>query len=86
MPRSYLCIYEIENGKYHAVLVNLKELMKDGEGFKWMWKNNSFTLCIISVVWDEAHCISAWNSFQLEYKQAHHLCYYLHRWALTNMS
>ncbi|TBU23213.1 P-loop containing nucleoside triphosphate hydrolase protein, partial [Dichomitus squalens] len=31
---------------------------------EWIWKNSSFTSRIISIVWDEAHCVKAWGKFR----------------------
>lgn len=53
--------------------------MKDGGGFEALWKNEAFTSRIISIVWDEAHCISYWGDFRPEYKDAKRLRYLLPR-------
>ncbi|OCH92647.1 P-loop containing nucleoside triphosphate hydrolase protein, partial [Obba rivulosa] len=68
---------EIEEGKHRVILVNPEELMKDGGRFEQLWKKPQFTSRIISVVWDEAHCISSWSSFRPEYKETHRLRYML---------
>ena len=49
--------------------------MLEDEGFERLWKNEEFTSKIISIVWNEAYCISSWGSFQKEYQQADCLCY-----------
>ncbi|KAI0727952.1 P-loop containing nucleoside triphosphate hydrolase protein, partial [Fomitopsis betulina] len=68
---------EIEDGKYCVVIANPEELMKDGGGFEKLWKKEHFTSRIISMVWDEAHCISTWNSFRADYKKAYRIRYML---------
>lgn len=42
--------------------------MREGGGFEQLWKKDEFTARLISVVWDEAHCISMWKTFRPEYK------------------
>lgn len=59
------------------VIANPEELMKDGGGFEKLWKKEHFTSQIISMVWDEAHCISTWNSFRADYKKAYRIRYML---------
>ena len=49
---------DIEEGRYRAVAVNPEELMEDGSGFERLWKVNSFTSRIISMIWDEAHTLA----------------------------
>ncbi|KAH9917710.1 P-loop containing nucleoside triphosphate hydrolase protein, partial [Fomitopsis serialis] len=68
---------DIGEGQYRAIVVNPEELMKDGGGFERLWDIDSFTSRIISIIWDEAHCISIWKSFRQDYKHAHRLRYVL---------
>ncbi|KAF9804519.1 hypothetical protein IEO21_09343 [Rhodonia placenta] len=68
---------DIEDGKYRAIVVNPEELMKPGGGFERLWKKPSFTSRLISVVWDEAHCVSIWSAFRTDYKEAYHLRFLL---------
>lgn len=42
--------------------------MREGGGFEQLWKNSKFTSRLISVIFDEAHCISIWKSFRPDYK------------------
>ena len=58
-------------------MANPEVLLKNGGGFEKLWKNPAFTSRIISVVWDEAHCISSWADFRPEYKEAGRLRYFL---------
>lgn len=69
----------IADGRYRAIIVSPEQMMKDGGGFEALWKNEAFTSRIISIVWDEAHCISYWGEFRPEYKDAKRLRYLLPR-------
>lgn len=69
----------IADGRYRAIIVSPEQMMKDGGGFEALWKNETFTSRIISIVWDEAHCISYWGEFRPEYKDAKRLRYLLPR-------
>ena len=51
--------------------------MKTGGRFEQLVKKEDFTSCMISVIFDEAHCISTWGEFQPEYKEVGCLCYIL---------
>lgn len=44
--------------------------MKEGGGFEKLLKNETFTSRIISVIWDEAHCISTWGEMRTAYREA----------------
>lgn len=44
-------------------------LAEDGP-FQKLWKDRDFVPYMISVVWDEAHCISNWSPFRKEYAEA----------------
>ncbi|KZT63657.1 P-loop containing nucleoside triphosphate hydrolase protein, partial [Daedalea quercina L-15889] len=68
---------DIGEGRYRAIIANPEELMKDGGGFEKLWKKEAFTSRIISIVWDEAHCISTWSSFCTDYKNAYRIRYLL---------
>ncbi|KAI6142460.1 P-loop containing nucleoside triphosphate hydrolase protein, partial [Pisolithus tinctorius] len=67
----------IEEGQYRVIMTNPETLMKEGGGFESLWKNNSFASRIVSIVWDEAHCISRWGDFRPEYKLAGRLRYFI---------
>ncbi|KAH9911255.1 P-loop containing nucleoside triphosphate hydrolase protein [Fomitopsis serialis] len=68
---------EIREGKYRAIVVNPEELMKVGGGFEDLWNDEGFTSRIMSIVFDEAHCISTWKSFRQDYKNIDRLRYLL---------
>ena len=42
--------------------------------FDRLWKEKHLTDCVISVVWDDRHCVSVWSGFQ-EYKNVEQLRY-----------
>ncbi|KAJ7733400.1 P-loop containing nucleoside triphosphate hydrolase protein [Mycena maculata] len=60
----------IADGKHRAIVTNIETLMKPGGGFEKLWNNKNFMTKVISVVWDEAQCISKWGDFRPEYKIA----------------
>ncbi|KAH9847346.1 P-loop containing nucleoside triphosphate hydrolase protein [Lenzites betulinus] len=47
-----------------AVMLNPEVAFKNKLSFDWLWRNAKFTSRLVSVVWDEAHCIKAWGSFR----------------------
>jgi hypothetical protein len=59
----------IDNFQYQAVVINPEQLVKPDGGFERLSKNPAFTSQIISTIFDEAHCISAWGAFRPEYSQ-----------------
>jgi ATP-dependent DNA helicase RecQ len=44
--------------------------MKPGGGWENLWTNKAFASKVISIVWDEAQCVSKWGTFRPEYKNA----------------
>ncbi|EPQ50051.1 P-loop containing nucleoside triphosphate hydrolase protein [Gloeophyllum trabeum ATCC 11539] len=65
-------LQDVEDGKYSVVTVNPEIL---NSRFDRLWKNETFTSRIISMVWDEAHCVSTWGDFREQYKESHRLRY-----------
>jgi len=51
--------------------------MKPGGGFEQILKSTSFTDRVISMNFDEGHCISAWGGFRPEYREVGRLRYLL---------
>lgn len=41
-----------------------------GSIFEKVWKSDTFRSRILSVIWDEGHCVSAWSTFRKDYKEA----------------
>jgi superfamily II DNA helicase RecQ len=66
---------EIEEGKHRVIVTNVENIMKHGGGFEKLLKKKSFISKLISVVWDEAHCVSKWGGFRPDYKDANRLRY-----------
>ncbi|KAF7796580.1 hypothetical protein EIP86_007761, partial [Pleurotus ostreatoroseus] len=63
-------IQAIEEGKFRVVIVNPEVALKKKGPFERLWKSTVFTSDLVSIVWDEAHCVSAWGSFRPEYANA----------------
>ncbi|KAI0829217.1 P-loop containing nucleoside triphosphate hydrolase protein [Trametes gibbosa] len=53
--------------KYRVVVANLEQVFKTKGGFARLWRKKEFTAQLISVMWDEVHCIHSWASFQKDY-------------------
>lgn len=51
--------------------------MKPGGGFQDLFGDRSFRARLISIVFDEAHCISQWGTFRPEYADVSRLRYQL---------
>jgi ATP-dependent DNA helicase RecQ len=49
--------------------------MKDSWGFASLWKDHQFTQRLISIAFDEGHCISKWASFRQDYREVSRLRY-----------
>lgn len=45
--------------------------------FEKLWEDKTFTSKIITIIYDEAHCISRWGSFCPEYKDVGQLRHFL---------
>ncbi|KAJ7214689.1 P-loop containing nucleoside triphosphate hydrolase protein [Mycena rebaudengoi] len=60
----------IAEGRHRAIVTNIETLMKPDGGFSKLWNDKDFMSKVISVVWDEAQCISKWGDFRPEYKTA----------------
>ncbi|KAI0762060.1 P-loop containing nucleoside triphosphate hydrolase protein [Irpex lacteus] len=56
--------------KYRVVIVNPELALAEDGPFQKLWKDREFVSHMISVVWDEAHCISYWSPFRKEYAEA----------------
>lgn len=61
------------------IVTNVETLMRQDTGFGKLWKNHQFTSRLISLVWDEGHCISKWASFRPEYKEVGRLRFLIPR-------
>ncbi|KAJ7677684.1 P-loop containing nucleoside triphosphate hydrolase protein [Mycena polygramma] len=70
---------DIEEGKYRVIVTNVETLMQQDGGFERLWKKPEFTRRLISIVWDEAHCVSKWAGFRPEYKEVGRLRYLIPR-------
>ncbi|KIK72327.1 hypothetical protein PAXRUDRAFT_180866, partial [Paxillus rubicundulus Ve08.2h10] len=67
----------IETFKYRAIIVSPEQLMKPNGEFEKRLKNSLFASQVISVVINEAHCLTDWGDFCPEYKELRRLHYIL---------
>ncbi|KAJ6526852.1 P-loop containing nucleoside triphosphate hydrolase protein [Mycena vulgaris] len=70
---------DIEEGKYRVIVTNVETLMQLDGGFEKLWKKPEFTRRLISIVWDEGHCVSKWAGFRPGYKEVGRLRYLIPR-------
>ncbi|KAF7967710.1 hypothetical protein HWV62_33295 [Athelia sp. TMB] len=61
---------DIKNLKYRVIVTNIEIFDKVGGYFDKLWKHEPFASKVISIIWDEAHCVSKWGEFRPEYKTA----------------
>ncbi|KAM6490855.1 P-loop containing nucleoside triphosphate hydrolase protein [Amanita muscaria] len=54
--------------RYCVIIVNPEELMRPNGGFEKLFRDKMFNQHLISIIVDEAHCISQWGSFRSEYR------------------
>ncbi|KAI6011404.1 P-loop containing nucleoside triphosphate hydrolase protein [Pisolithus microcarpus] len=67
----------IDTFEYRAIIVSPEQLMKPSGEFEKRLKNPLFTSRIISIIIDEAHCLTDWGEFRPEYKELRRLRYVL---------
>ncbi|KAG2367212.1 P-loop containing nucleoside triphosphate hydrolase protein [Suillus spraguei] len=53
--------------KYRAIAVSPEQIMKPNGDFEKLLKNPLFASHLVSVVIDEAHCVTDWGEFRPEY-------------------
>ncbi|KAJ7908543.1 P-loop containing nucleoside triphosphate hydrolase protein [Mycena leptocephala] len=76
---TYQNFQDIEDGKYRVIVTNVETLMQQDGGFDMLWKKPQFTSRLISIVWDEGHCVSKWAGFRPEYKEVGRLRFLIPR-------
>ncbi|KIJ58560.1 hypothetical protein HYDPIDRAFT_178049 [Hydnomerulius pinastri MD-312] len=62
---------------YRAIAVSPEQIMKPGGMFEKLLKDPLFTSRLISIVIDEAHCLTEWGEFRPEYTELGRLRYIL---------
>ncbi|KIK80141.1 hypothetical protein PAXRUDRAFT_159465, partial [Paxillus rubicundulus Ve08.2h10] len=69
--------YAISNFRYRAIIISPEQMMKPGGDFERLLKDQLFISHLISIVIDEAHCLTEWGDFRPEYWELGWLCYVL---------
>ncbi|KAH6892700.1 P-loop containing nucleoside triphosphate hydrolase protein [Coprinopsis sp. MPI-PUGE-AT-0042] len=69
--------HDIHAAKYQVLVINPECLMKPGGGFEKLARDPLFQRRIISLTFDEGHCICTWSSFREDYKNVGALSYML---------
>ncbi|KIK26866.1 hypothetical protein PISMIDRAFT_78925, partial [Pisolithus microcarpus 441] len=67
----------ISTFQYRVIMISPEQVMKLDGGFEKLLKNHLFVTWIISIIIDEAHCLTDWGEFWLEYRELGQLCYML---------
>ncbi|KIK77552.1 hypothetical protein PAXRUDRAFT_97067, partial [Paxillus rubicundulus Ve08.2h10] len=62
---------------YIVIVISLEQVMKPDRESEKLLKNPLFAMWIISIVIDEAHCLTNWGEFWPEYRELGQLCYVL---------
>ncbi|KAI5992437.1 P-loop containing nucleoside triphosphate hydrolase protein [Pisolithus albus] len=65
----------ISTFKYQVIVISPEQVMKPDGGFKKLLKGPLFMQWIISIVIDEAHCLTDWGEFRPEYRELGRLRY-----------
>lgn len=63
--------------KYRFVIVNPEALFRSTGEFEELFADTEFSKNIISIVFDEAHCITKWREFRAEYSEVGRLRFFL---------
>ncbi|KAF8836717.1 hypothetical protein BDN67DRAFT_992040 [Paxillus ammoniavirescens] len=69
--------YAISNFRYRGIIISPEQIMKPGGDFQCLLKDQLFVSHIISIVIDEAHCLTEWGDFCPEYRELGQLRYVL---------
>lgn len=62
---------------YQVIVISPKQIMKPDQDFEQLLKTPLFVSQIISIVIDEAHCLTDWGEFRPEYRELGWLRYIL---------
>ncbi|KAI5992685.1 P-loop containing nucleoside triphosphate hydrolase protein [Pisolithus albus] len=65
--------------RYRVIVISPEQILRPGGGFEKLLKSPLFVSRIISIVIDEAHCLTDWGEFRPEYRELGRLRYVLPR-------
>ncbi|KAI5983341.1 P-loop containing nucleoside triphosphate hydrolase protein [Pisolithus albus] len=65
--------------KYQVIVISPEQIMRPEGGFERLLKSPLFVQRIISIVIDEAHCLTDWGEFRPEYRELGRLRYVVPR-------
>ncbi|KIK21473.1 hypothetical protein PISMIDRAFT_82930, partial [Pisolithus microcarpus 441] len=72
-------IHAIGAFRYRVIVISPEQILRLGGGFEKLLKSPLFVSRIISIVIDEAHCLTDWGEFRPEYHELGRLHYVLPR-------
>ncbi|KAJ8503631.1 hypothetical protein ONZ45_g10688 [Pleurotus djamor] len=64
---------DVRNCRYRVVVINPELIMSNSA--TTLWSSQNFTSNLLTIIFDEAHCMSQWGTFRKEYREVGRLRY-----------